>query len=795
MFEWILSSSILILVVIILRYSLKGKISLRLQYAVWGLVLLRLLLPGSLFASGWSVMTAVESSNSYEAVSDALETTQVYSDVIRNSELTPEEAKEIGNGTLSRYEGYSVESGNSHLKTYSFKDSLSNVIPRILKPVWIAGMTVFGVCFLCSNILFLIRLKRSRREFETDQICCNIPIYITDVIDTPCLFGLFYPAIYVTSQVAENDIVLNHVLTHETTHYLHRDQIWSFLRCVCLILHWYNPLVWLAAELSRRDGELACDESTIEYLGESRRVEYGRTLIDLTCTKRGGLLTTATTMTGSKKSLKERIQLIAEKPKMALCTLIAVVLIAAVAVLCTFTGSAKDMPWHWARTLSGEEVTRAEIWSINGTDHLTEEETAQLVDSIQKLNRLDFSENKDLSGTTPECGFTLICGKEKYNINQAGYLEMSYGDSQWWIKDKKLEEIFASLMKEHFDYDVPTPLSPAYYTAPWEWAEAVTVEDVSSAFVYNNHREYTLPEDGVKQLVDALNQLEKHDFSGIGTAGAHSMDYGILLKCDNLSYFIRQQGVSIKEPLQLYCGQTMYLIDNLKFSQLLDSLTNLIQKGEEIPIFSEDNALDTVTEFAPDSFSATASAEVENSSRLTAEEIKQINETLKPYTEMETGNIMANPLWCFFTSYYENPENIDLNEFLAYFPYSEIVPKSESTESMAELEALRAHKHWPFGDGPMAVPIHKMSSQAVNDVLERYTGVTASEIYEESSSLLYLEEYDSYYNFTSDAGGGYVQFVKGEKQGDHIILYTDYSVLTIRKSGEEYQIQSFLPIE
>lgn len=576
MFAWILSSSVLILVVIVLRFALKGKISLRLQYALWGIVLLRLLLPGSLFASSWSVMTAVESSKGYEAMSDMMQTTQVYSDVIRDSELTLEEAKEIGNGILSRVEGYSVQSGNGHLKTYSFKDSMSNVIPRLLKPIWIAGMSILVVCFLCSNVLFLIRLKRSRREFETNQIICHIPVYMTAVIETPCLFGLFYPAIYVTPEVVENDVVLNHVLTHETTHYLHRDQIWSFLRCVCLILHWYNPLVWLAAELSRRDGELACDESTLEYLGESKRIEYGRTLIDLTCMKKGGLLTTATTMTGNTKSLKERIKLIAKKPKMALYTLITVLVITAVAILCTFTGSAKDVPWHWARTLSDEDVIRVEIWSMNGSEHLTSEETNELVNAIQRLNRLDFSKNKDLSGPTPECGFTLICGKEKYNINQAGFLEMNYGDSQWWIKDKKLEEIFAALIKEHFDYDAPTPLSPSHYTVPWEWAEAVRIEDVSSAFIYKNHRDYTLPEEGIKQLVDALNQLKKSDFSGFETVGAHSMDYGILLKCDNLSYFIREQGVSAKEPLQLYCGGTMYLLDNLKFSQLLDSLINTI---------------------------------------------------------------------------------------------------------------------------------------------------------------------------------------------------------------------------
>ena len=42
MIEWVVSSCILILAVIALRYLLRGRISLRLQYVLWLLVLARL---------------------------------------------------------------------------------------------------------------------------------------------------------------------------------------------------------------------------------------------------------------------------------------------------------------------------------------------------------------------------------------------------------------------------------------------------------------------------------------------------------------------------------------------------------------------------------------------------------------------------------------------------------------------------------------------------------------------------------------------------------------------------------
>lgn len=57
--EWIISSSVLIIIVSLLRLILKGRIKLRLQYALWLLVLIRLLLPQSLGQSPVSVVNFV----------------------------------------------------------------------------------------------------------------------------------------------------------------------------------------------------------------------------------------------------------------------------------------------------------------------------------------------------------------------------------------------------------------------------------------------------------------------------------------------------------------------------------------------------------------------------------------------------------------------------------------------------------------------------------------------------------------------------------------------------------------
>ena len=60
MIEWAITSSVLILVVLTLRRLLMGKISLRLQYGLWALVLVRLLVPVSVGGTAVSILNAVE---------------------------------------------------------------------------------------------------------------------------------------------------------------------------------------------------------------------------------------------------------------------------------------------------------------------------------------------------------------------------------------------------------------------------------------------------------------------------------------------------------------------------------------------------------------------------------------------------------------------------------------------------------------------------------------------------------------------------------------------------------------
>lgn len=387
MLEWIISSSILIVFLVLIRIIFKGKIRLTLQYALWLIALVRLLLPLSIGTAEISVANLKETAKQQSAVQTVIEIGNISVSEQSYEDAYHQVAQQYhSNGIdVDALEGEALDAMELEVQTAMKGKTVAKILIDVMTCVWIAGIFIVGGMFLYTNLRFYKKLREKRTDSGIRN--GNIPVWVFSDLDTPCLFGVFAPGIYISRSVLDNPIRLRHILEHEQTHYRHGDHIWSFLRGVCVALHWYNPLVWYAAFLSQRDGELACDEATIKRLGESERGEYGRTLIDMTCRKKVNILVTATTMNASKNGIKERIQLIAKKPRMAAITLIVVLLIAAIAIGCTFTG-AEDQGVT-AETLPTEEQPANPSETTNPTKTTRPTETPKPTETVEptKLSR------------------------------------------------------------------------------------------------------------------------------------------------------------------------------------------------------------------------------------------------------------------------------------------------------------------------------------------------------------------------------------------------------------------------
>ena len=328
--SWAITSSFLILAVMALRAALGKRMGAGLRYALWGLVLVRLLLPVQLFTA--PVLGTVIDSEKIVTK----ETTTVQE--ILDAPVGPDSTQAAAGGTVFPA-APAVPDAPVPPEPPAGPDAPDwTRLPALLGWVWLDGSVAMALVLVGCNLSFYLRLRRTRRPLTADGYGCVLPVYTAEGLPSPCLFGVRQPAIYVTPEAAADPAMLRHVLTHEQTHYRHGDSIWNLFRCAALCVHWWNPLVWLAARLSRRDGELACDEGALRILGDGERTAYGNTLLTLVTAKLSpaGLLTCATTMTGDKKSLTERVSRIARAPKRAAGIAAAAVILAALVTVCAF---------------------------------------------------------------------------------------------------------------------------------------------------------------------------------------------------------------------------------------------------------------------------------------------------------------------------------------------------------------------------------------------------------------------------------------------------------------------------
>lgn len=361
--EIIITASVLILCVMLIRHFFKGKISNRLQYALWLLVAIRLIIPVSaqLYLSlgevdEFRIMDLVRRlEGDFGDITERLEqpvsftmnmNSPVSQQIIKN--MLEEEMEYIGgaDGPTSIFLAGSVG--------FTWLD--------ILRWIWFGGMGVMAVWMAAVNLRFCRKLRRERQDFVLPEevtgrlhpkVLASLRrggVYTVKELVSPCLYGIpGLEAVYLPEAVTGEEDRLCHVLTHEICHKRHGDGFWSFVRNMLLLCYWFHPLVWAAAVLSKRDCELACDEGALLLLGEQERIGYGKTLLSI-ITGRGrfsDFACTATTMTGSGRSVKERIRCIAEKPRVLGAAVAAVLILITAASVLVFTKNPQFVGGTW----------------------------------------------------------------------------------------------------------------------------------------------------------------------------------------------------------------------------------------------------------------------------------------------------------------------------------------------------------------------------------------------------------------------------------------------------------------
>ena len=448
--EILLTSSALILALLALRQLFRRTVSRRMQYALWLLVLVRLLVPVNVGTLAHNVLSAAEPVQA--VVEERLDTPVLYV-----QDGTGRRPAQLLPGKESQGEPLSPPSDAAQIapadEYYTVMPTYRTVtLSEALTYVWYAGMAGVGAWFLFTNLRFARALRKARTPYRVEG--CRYPVYLVSALPSPCLFGVLRPAVYLNEKALQSPDALRFVLAHEQTHARHLDPLWSLLRGVCLTVYWFDPLVWLAAVLSREDCELACDEGTLRALGADERAAYGKALLALVpvCDKPQNPLLGATTMTSGKRGLKERITRIAENRQAKAAAVFAVVALAALVCAVSFTGAPDTTPevtqeWYdagfttedaqaclefldWAAELDGGKITGCGAWDAEtgAARFLLEEpsdDTSAQIEALEGILRsVRAEELTPFAARDGEVRYTLT-----FNDDYTGYYGFSLSEN------------------------------------------------------------------------------------------------------------------------------------------------------------------------------------------------------------------------------------------------------------------------------------------------------------------------------------------------------------------------------
>ncbi|HDR4909499.1 TPA: M48 family metalloprotease [Bacillus cereus] len=315
-FDWVIETSIMasILVGLILciKVLLKKQLTPRWQYALWLILLVRLLLP-------WSPNSSF---SMYSMLSQGYE----YLSYPMQENLKVQTSNEINEQKTS---SFYLKGENEVKKVQTFQDTDKSTwslsIYEVLLYVWLLGVFCLSFFTLIVNKRLYVYLQKQSvikddrvlRIFEsckeTMSIKRNISLLLTSEVSSPTLFGYIRPRILLCERHIEqlDDNQLRFIFHHELAHFKRKDVGVNWLMYSLLVLHWFNPILWYAYYVMREDQEIACDALALTFIGPKEKLAYGHTIITLLEYYSNYKKTpTLANFSGNKYALKRRIGMI-----------------------------------------------------------------------------------------------------------------------------------------------------------------------------------------------------------------------------------------------------------------------------------------------------------------------------------------------------------------------------------------------------------------------------------------------------------------------------------------------------
>lgn len=283
---WIMSlqAGILILIVLAVRFFLR-KYPKIYSYCLWAIVGFRLLcpiwvelpdgvsaeLPNFEIILNQIINTEENVSNVGAISQENNQTTQMQQSVqnagnAQGGQFVQNTANTQNSGMGEQENGPKPE--NSSLVV----DSVSTwtvVLPKVLTIIYLTGVAVLAVVYLIQYLLLKKRVSTA--------VLGKGNVWFSENIRTPFVMGVFRPQIYLPYGL--DRVSGRYILKHERTHIKHHDPLIRMIGVLCLCLHWWNPLVWVAVYQMNQDMEMFCDEGFLLRAPIAEKKAYANALL------------------------------------------------------------------------------------------------------------------------------------------------------------------------------------------------------------------------------------------------------------------------------------------------------------------------------------------------------------------------------------------------------------------------------------------------------------------------------------------------------------------------------------
>ena len=242
-FLWILKMSIqgsfVALVVMTLRALLKDRPK-RYAYSLWLVVLLRLLLPLSLETSFSLMPRAVTMPTFLDGSLTGMEEMERPSMGIPGEIAMEAEKSDISSGVL---EGVTILYG--------------------------LGFGLLFIHFLYSHLKLQEKMRGAKKKADG--------IYIGKSIELPFSYGILNKRIYLPLGLSSEE--QTQIVAHERVHIKRQDPLIKMGAYFILLVHWFNPILWLSYILMTKDMEMSCDERALKEASKEEKYVYAKVLL------------------------------------------------------------------------------------------------------------------------------------------------------------------------------------------------------------------------------------------------------------------------------------------------------------------------------------------------------------------------------------------------------------------------------------------------------------------------------------------------------------------------------------